>query len=37
LFNLRPEIEATHLLRIVVDYEDGTSMETDFIEVFLKP
>lgn len=37
LFNLRPEFEATHLLRIVVEYEDGTSMESDFVGVLLKP
>lgn len=37
LFNMRPEIEATHLLQIVVEYEDGTSMQTEFVEVLLKP
>lgn len=36
-FNFRPNVEATHSLQVVVTFEDGTSMESDFVEVLLKP
>jgi hypothetical protein len=37
LFNFKPAVEATHSLKIVVDFEDGTSKESEFVDVFLKP
>ena len=37
LFNFRPNIEATHALRVVVEFEDGTSKESDIVEVLIKP
>ncbi|WP_194976968.1 hypothetical protein [Aquiflexum lacus] len=37
LFNFKPTVEATHSLRVVVEFEDGTSKESEFVEVLLKP
>lgn len=37
LFNFRATVEATHLLRVVVEFEDGTTKESEFVEVLLKP
>lgn len=37
LFNFRPTVEAMHLFKFVVEFEDGTSKESEFVEVLLKP
>ncbi|WP_373494085.1 hypothetical protein [Aquiflexum sp.] len=37
LFNFMTEVEATHFLQVVVEFEDGTTKETEFVEVLLKP
>lgn len=37
LFNFKPSIEATHLLIVRIEFEDGTMKETEFVEVLLKP
>ncbi len=37
LFNFKPNVEAPHLLQVIVEFEDGTTKETEFVEVLLKP
>jgi hypothetical protein len=37
VFNQNPQLEATHTLRMVVDFEDGSKLESSPIEVLLKP
>ena len=37
LFNFRPNVEATHSLRLIATFEDGTTKESDFVEVLIKP
>lgn len=37
LFNFKPSIEATHLLQVRIEFEDGTTKETELVEVLLKP
>ncbi|MFD2200441.1 hypothetical protein [Shivajiella indica] len=37
VFNQNPQLEATHLIRMVVDFEDGSQLETLPIEVLIKP
>jgi hypothetical protein len=37
VFNQNPQLEATHILRMVVDFEDGSIIESAPIEVRIKP
>ena len=36
VFNLNPELEALHRIKMLFEFEDGSTIETNEIEVFLK-